>query len=117
LLAYLAALVGMMALAEANKLRLKFWWCDPIVAYKMPSSFLWLGWTLFIFSVDLLRYSFSSVWDKMTNLYSSPLGKYWTEFLSSLHSRCKGYSLCVANRFQNSVACFSTIFGSEVVLL
>ncbi len=25
LLAYLAALVGMMALAEANKLRLKFW--------------------------------------------------------------------------------------------
>ncbi len=71
LLAYLAALVGMMALAEAKKLRLKFWWCDPIVAYKMPSSFLWLGWTLFIFSVDLLRYSFSSVWDKMTNLYSS----------------------------------------------
>jgi hypothetical protein len=37
----------------------------------MPSSFLWLGWTVFIFSVDLLRYSFSSVWDKMINLYSS----------------------------------------------
>jgi hypothetical protein len=32
---------------------------------------LWLGWTLFIFSVGLLRYNFSSVWDKMINLYSS----------------------------------------------